>query len=209
MLQPVTLVGSLVRLEPLSLDHVAGLVAASSEDPGAYRWNLMPRSEPAMAAYVTDTIDGWQAGHTLAFATVAVADDRVVGCTRYCRAEYWAWPADSPWHRADGTPDALEVGYTWLAVSAQRSGMNIEAKRLMFALAFDTWAVHRVSLDTDVRNQQSRTAIEALGARFEGVIRAERLGADVTVRDSARYSIILDEWPAVRAHLDARLARHV
>jgi len=207
MLSTVTLVGSLVRLEPVSLDHVDGLVAASQEDPGAYRWNLMPRSRPAMAAYVADTLDGWEAGHTLAFATIAIADDRVVGCTRYCRAEYWAWPDDRPGYRADRTPDVLEVGYAWLAASAQRTGMNIEAKRLMLAHAFETWAVHRVSLDTDVRNQQSRTAIEALGARFEGVIRAERLGADITVRDSARYSIIRHEWPAVRAHLDARLAR--
>jgi len=207
MLEAVTLVGSLVRLEPVSLDHVDGLVAASQEDPGAYRWNLMPRSRPAMAAYVAGAVDGWEAGHTLAFATIAVADDRVVGCTRYCRAEYWAWPDDSPGYRAGRTPDVLEVGYTWLAASAQRTGMNIDAKRLMLGHAFETWAVHRVSLDTDVRNQQSRTAIEALAARFEGVIRAERLGADVTVRDSARYSILRGEWPEVRAHLDARLAR--
>jgi len=106
----------------------------------------------------------------------------------------------------------VEIGYTWLAASAQRTGLNLGAKRLMLAHAFDTWSVHRVSLDTDVRNHQSRQAIEALGARFEGVIRAERIGADATVRDSARFSIVASEWPDVRAHLDRRLhawARHV
>ena len=207
MLDPVVLIGSLVRLEPLAVDHLPGLVAASREDLAAYRWNLMPRSESAMASYVDDAIQHQQDGHSLAFATVRQADDRVVGCTRYCRAEYWAWPADNPHRRHDGTPDAVEVGYTWLSVSAQRTGVNVEAKRLMLAHAFEVWAVHRVSLDTDERNQQSRRAIEALGARFEGVIRVERIGADGTVRDSARYSIIADEWPAVRQLLDARLAR--
>lgn len=209
MLEPITLTGSRVRLEPVSLDHVPALVAASAEDPGAYRWNTMPRSEPAMAAYVADAIDGWRAGHTLAFATVAVAEDRVVGCTRFCRAERWPWPTDSPFHRSDATPDGVEIGYTWLAVSAQRTGINVEAKRLMLAHAFEAWAVHRVSLDTDVRNEQSRTAIAALGATFEGVIRGERMGADLTVRDSARYSIVIAEWPDIRAHLDARLGAYL
>jgi len=170
------------------------------------------RSEPAMATYVADAAEWWRNGDGLTFATVRRADDRVVGCTRFTRAEYWSWADDSTRRRSDGTPDVVEIGYTWLAASAQRTGINVEAKRLMLAHAFDTWKVHRVSLDTDVRNHQSRQAIEALGARFEGVVRAERIGADGTVRDSARFSIIADEWPDVRAHLDRRLAawsRHV
>ena len=208
MLEPITLDGDLARLEPLGPGHLAGLMVASTENPDAYRWNTMPRSEPAMEAYIADALARREAGDTLAFATVRRSDDRVVGCTRFCRAEYWPWPADSPFHRSNATPDAVEVGYTWLAVSAQRTGVNIEAKRLMFGHAFDTWQVHRVSLDTDVRNHQSRTAIEALGARYEGVIRGERMGADITVRDSARYSIIGAEWPEVRSRLDGRLARY-
>jgi RimJ/RimL family protein N-acetyltransferase len=207
MLDTITLTGSLVRLEPLTLDHVGRLVAAWSEDPDAYRWNLMPRSESAMADYVGDTIQGRTDGHTLAFATVRQVDNRLVGCTCYCQAEYWPWPVDSPYRRVDGTPDAVEIGYTWLAVSAQRTGINLEAKRLMLAHAFDIWAVRRVSLDTDQRNEQSRRSIEGLGAQFEGVIRVERIGADGSVRSSARYSIVADEWSAVRRHLDARLAR--
>jgi len=212
MLDAVTLTGSLVRLQPVAPEHVAALVEASSEDPGAYRWNTMPRSEAAMAAYVDQAVEWWRAGDGLAFATIRQVDDRVVGCTRFTRAEYWSWPDDNPFHRDDGTPDVIEIGYTWLAASAQRTGINVEAKRLMLAHAFDRWAVHRVALDTDVRNHQSRQAIEALGARFEGVVRAERIGADGTIRDSARFSIIAAEWPDVRAHLDRRLAawsRHV
>jgi RimJ/RimL family protein N-acetyltransferase len=165
-----------------------------------------------MAAYVDQAVEWWRAGDGLAFATIRQVDDRVVGCTRFTRAEYWSWPDDNPFHRDDGTPDVIEIGYTWLAASAQRTGINVEAKRLMLAHAFDRWAVHRVALDTDVRNHQSRQAIEALGARFEGVVRAERIGADGTIRDSARFSIIAAEWPDVRAHLDRRLAawsRHV
>jgi RimJ/RimL family protein N-acetyltransferase len=206
MLDAVTLTGSLVRLVPVGPEHVDALVAASSEDPGAYRWNTMPRTAAAMAAYVDDAIDWWRRADGLTFATVRLSDDRVVGCTRFTRAEYWDWPDDSPLRRSDGTPDVVEIGYTWLAATAQRTGINVEAKRLMLAHAFDTWAVRRVSLDTDVRNHQSRQAIEALGARFEGVIRVERIGADGTVRDSARFSIIAAEWPDVRAHLDRRLA---
>lgn len=206
MLDAVTLTGSLVRLQPVEAEHVAALVEASSEDPAAYRWNTMPRSASAMAAYVDTAVHRWRQGDGLTFATIRRADDRVVGCTRFTRAEYWAWADDSPLRRPDGTPDVIEIGYTWLAASAQRTGINVEAKRLMLTHAFDTWSVHRVSLDTDVRNHQSRQAIEALGARFEGVVRAERIGADGTVRDSARFSIVASEWPDVRAHLDRRLA---
>jgi RimJ/RimL family protein N-acetyltransferase len=212
VLDPVTLTGSLVRLRPVAPDDVPALVEASSENPDAYRWNTMPRSTEAMATYVDDAVDWWRNGDGLTFATVRRADDRVVGCTRFTRAEYWSWAEGNPLRRTDGTPDVVEIGYTWLAASAQRTGINVEAKRLMLAHAFDTWSVHRVSLDTDVRNHQSRQAIEALGARFEGVIRAERIGADGSVRDSARFSIIASEWPDVRSHLDRRLAawaRHV
>ena len=92
--------------------------------------------------------------------------------------------------------------------TTQTLGSGWDFLRLPLAGPFEVWSTHRVSLDTDVRNEQSRTAIAALGARFEGVIRGERIGADITVRDSARFSIVVDEWPEIRAHLDARLASH-
>jgi N-acetyltransferase len=207
MLEPVVLTGSLTRLEPLSLDHVPALVAASSASPSAYRFNLVPQDEAGMVRLVEAALAARQIGDTLAFATIRRSDGAVVGSTRFVRAEYWPWPDDNPLRRPDGTPDAVEVGYTWLAVSAQRTGVNVEAKRLMFAHAFETWGVRRVSLITDARNEQSRTAIAAVGGRFEGVLRAHRVAADGIVRDSARFSIVADEWPDVRRLLDDRLAR--
>ena len=98
-----------------------------------------------------------------------------------------------------------EIGHTWLAASAQRTGINTEAKFLMLRHAFEVWEVHVVRLRSDQRNARSRSAIERLGARFEGVRRADRPGADGTVRDSAFYSISVAEWPAVRDHLGALL----
>jgi RimJ/RimL family protein N-acetyltransferase len=208
MLERVTLVGALARLEPLTVGHVPALVAASAGHPEAYRYNVVPQGDDAMAAYVDDALTAGEAGDTLAFATVRRADDQVVGSTRFTRAERWPWPTASALHRADGTPDVVEIGNTWLAVAAQRTGVNIDAKRLMLGHAFEVWGVHRVSFITDARNEQSRRAIEALGARFEGVVRAHRIAADTSVRDSARFSIVAAEWPDVRRRLERRLASH-
>jgi RimJ/RimL family protein N-acetyltransferase len=170
-------------------EHVDALVEAVVGGPGAYRWNTMPRSRRGDGVLRRRRRRRWREGDGLTFATVRQVDDRVVGCTRFTRAEYWSWADDKPFRRTDGTPDVVDIGYTWLAASAQRTGINVEAKRLMLAHAFDTWAVHRVSLDTDVRNHQSRQAIEALGARFEGVVRAERIGVR---RNRAGLGPVLD-----------------
>jgi RimJ/RimL family protein N-acetyltransferase len=99
----------------------------------------------------------------------------------------------------------VEIGYTWLAASAQRTRCNTEAKFLLLQHAFETWEVHRVTIRTDERNQRSRAAIARLGAHFEGIRRAEKPGADGSVRDSAMFSIIAAEWPAIRARLRERL----
>ena len=99
----------------------------------------------------------------------------------------------------------VEIGWTWLAAAAQRTPINTEAKLLMLAHAFDHWRVHRVSLMTDARNQRSRNAILRLGARFDGVLRAARPASDGAIRDTAAFSILEAEWPAVRANLEARL----
>jgi len=127
-----------------------------------------------------------------------------VGSTSYLGAERWRWPAGSPRQRTD-RPDVVEIGATWLAASAQRTRCNTEAKLLMLAHAFDVWQVHRVSLKTDARNMTSRRAIERLGARLEGVRRADMPGSDGSVRDSAYYSIVRAEWPEVRQRLEAAL----
>jgi RimJ/RimL family protein N-acetyltransferase len=144
------------------------------------------------------------AGDQLPFATVRRVDGRVVGTTRFSDMLPWSWPTGSPFQRQD-RPDVAEIGHTWLAASAQRTGINTEAKFLMLRHAFEVWEVHVVRLRSDQRNARSRSAIERLGARFEGVRRADRPGADGTVRDSAFYSISVAEWPAVRDHLGALL----
>jgi N-acetyltransferase len=204
-LEPTTLEGEIVRLEPLSLDHVDGLAAASGEDPSLYRWAQVPQGREAMEAYVRTALDWTYEGTALPFAIVRRMDGRVVGSTRFFDAQYWPWPAS---HARYGRayPDVCEIGYSWLGRSSVRTGANVEAKLLMLRHAFESWEVFRVCLHTDVRNERSRTAILALGATFEGVLRAHRLAVDLTPRDSARYSILRGEWPEVQDHLSGRLA---
>ena len=126
------------------------------------------------------------------------------GSTRFWNLERWLWPLGHPLHGRH-TPDACEIGYTWLTQTAIRTPANTEAKFLMLSYALDTWQVLRVCLHTDVRNARSRAAIERLGARFEGVLRF--VAADYTARDSARYSILASEWPAVKERLNRLLQR--
>ena len=139
------------------------------------------------------------------FATVDRKANRVVGSTRFGNIEFWAWPPGNRHQRGEHLPDVVEIGWTWLAGSAQRSGINTEAKLLMLGHAFEHWHVHRVSLMTDARNSRSREAIERLGARFDGVLRAARVASDGGIRDTAAYSILDSEWPAVKNTLQARI----
>lgn len=197
---PSTLTGRTVRLEPMTHDHVDALVVAASESRDTYGWTFVPDGRDAMAAYVATALDGRATDLFTPFVTVRLEDERVVGSTRFL-TERWDWsPADRSRQREDA-PDVVEIGWTWLAPSAQRTAINTEAKLLMLAHAFDEWDVHRVCLRTDRRNERSRAAIERLGARLDGVLRAERPGSDGTVRDTAHYSIVRDEWPAVRQGL--------
>jgi N-acetyltransferase len=136
------------------------------------------------------------------FAQVRLADGQPVGCTAYWDVR--TWPGRDE-------PCAVEIGFTWLAASAQGAGVNAEAKLLLFTYAFETLGVARVDLKTDARNERSRRAIEALGARLEGVLRSWSPswvpGEEGLLRDSAMYSVIAAEWPAVKAALAARVAR--
>ena len=199
----LTLAGNHVRLEPLTLEHVPALVAAFNEDPASFRFSTAPDTEPAMSAWVQDALAGREAGRELPFATYSCAHERIVGSTRFYELERWRSPAEDPQH--DRHPDACLIGYTWLGASAQRTACNTESKLLMLSHAFETWQVHRVGFRIDARNERSRLAVERLGAAFEGVRRAERIGADGTVRDSAFYSILSAEWPAVKQGLISRL----
>ncbi len=203
--QPV-LHGTHVRLEPLERAHIAGLVVAAGGDLALYQWSAVPRGTAEMTHYVGSALAGREAGTAVPFATVRIADGAVVGSSRFFDIERWPWPSGHPGARRSG-PDGCEIGYTWLAASAIRTAANTEAKLLMLTHAFEEWGVRRVCFHTDARNERSRTALARIGAHFEGVLRAHRLGTDLTARDSARFSILAAEWPGVKQRLRERLAR--
>ncbi len=198
------LTGSHIRLEPLSPAHADGLVAASSGDPSLYEWSAVPIGRDAVLRYIETAMNWREAGTALAFATVRIADGVVIGSTRFFDIDYWAWPAGHPRHgRQD--PDVCEIGYTWLAHHAIRTGANTEAKLLMLTHAFEVWGMLRVCLHTDARNKRSQAAIERIGGKFEGELRAHRMASDFTARTSWRYSILESEWPETKRRLTARL----
>jgi RimJ/RimL family protein N-acetyltransferase len=200
VLQVPELAGRIVRLEPLAEAHVDGLVAASAEARETYGYTTVPYGRDAMAGYVRALLAARSTGEAIPFAQVRVADGRTVGVTRFLSLR---------WGPGESLPYAVEIGGTWLAASAQRTGINSEAKLLLLAHAFEGWKVSRVDFKTDARNGRSRAAILALGASFEGVLRnwqpSHVLGEEKELRDSAIYSILDSEWPAVRQALMARL----
>jgi RimJ/RimL family protein N-acetyltransferase len=204
-LEEVELRGRYVRLEPLDHRHVDGLATAAGVDPDLYQWSPVPQSKGEAQKYVETALAWRDAGTAVSFATVRDDDGTVIGSTRFFNLEYWVWP---PGHSLHGrtTPDACEIGYTWLTRSAIRTPANTEAKLLMLTHAFETWKVLRVCLHTDVRNQRSRSAIERIGGQFEGILRSHRMAADFIPRDSARYSIVASEWPLVKQRLSERIA---
>ena len=204
---PVTLEGRHVRLEPLTLHHAEGLLAVTGGPRETYGFTTVPASEEEMRRYIGTALADQEAGRALPFATVDRARGRVVGTTRFGNIEFWNWPAGHPLQRGPDVPDVVEIGWTWLAADAQRTAINTEAKLLMLGHAFERWRVHRVSLMTDARNARSRAAIERLGARFDGVVRAQRMAADGGIRDTACFSILEREWPEVRERLAGRLRR--
>lgn len=205
LVRPVVLEGRHVRLEPLGVDHARDLLAAASGPRQTYGFTTVPADEPSMAGYIEAALRDQEAGRALPFTTVAKATGRVVGSTRFGNIEFWEWPPGNANQRGQDVPDAVEIGWTWLAVDVQRTPVNTEAKLLMLAHAFETWRVHRVSLMTDARNERSRRAILRLGARFDGVLRTARPASDGGIRDTAAFSILENEWPAVKTQLHSRL----
>jgi N-acetyltransferase len=201
---PLVLRGPTVTLRPLSPADAAPLAAAASESRDDYAYTRVPDGVEDAQRYIGNALADREAGRRLPFAIVW--HDRIVGSTSYLDLQRWRWPAGSSIQRSDN-PDAVEIGATWLAASAQRTRCNTEAKYLLLSHAFDVWGVHRVTLKTDARNAQSRRAIERLGAIFEGVRRADMPAQDGSVRNSAYYSIVRAEWPDVRKRLEEALAR--
>ena len=205
IVMPLELRGIEVVLRPLVLDDAAALAEAASESREHYRFNPVPEGLDSARAYIDRALRQRREGRRMPFTVLW--RNRVVGSTSYSDFQPWEWPAGSEKLRVD-RPDAVEVGYTWLAASAQRTRCNTEAKYLLLTHAFDAWRVHRVSLRTDERNSRSRLAIERLGARFEGIRLADMPAQDGTVRNSAFYSILQSEWPEVRKRLESFLQGH-
>jgi RimJ/RimL family protein N-acetyltransferase len=194
--QPIILAGRYVRLEPLLLSHASELFAVLQLDPSVWRW-LPPPPPPTLAdmeTLISAERDAQAGGTKLAFAQIEQATGRVVGSTTYLDIS-----------RRDRR---LEIGSTWIGRPWQRTGINTEAKYLLLRHAFEDLGAVRVQLKTDRRNLQSQAAIERLGAVREGILRKHMLVHDGVIRDTVMYSIVTDEWPAVREHLEAKLNAH-
>ena len=191
--EPVTLAGRIVRLEPLSLDHVPDL-AEVGLDPVIWRWTIArPSSEDDLRAWAEAALANRAAGTEMPFVTIEAATGRPIGSSRYMNIVLE--------HRR------LEIGWTWVAPPWQRSGANREAKLLQLRHAFEVLGCRRVEFKTDSRNEASRDALLGIGAQFEGIFRNHMVMPDGPMRHSAYYSVIDEEWPAVRDRLEASLAR--
>jgi RimJ/RimL family protein N-acetyltransferase len=199
-----TLVGEHVRLEPLEAAHAGPLLAAANESRATYAFTIVPADLAGMEAYVATALAERAAEQSLPFV-VRDATGVVVGSTRFLAIEHWKWGGPPPVPVPEG-PDAVEIGFTWYAERVQRTALNTEAKLLLCTYAFERWRVRRVTWKTDSRNLRSRAAIARLGAQLDGVLRAHRPAADDTVRSTAFYSMLAEEWPAARQRLMARLS---
>ena len=189
------LAGRVVRLEPITPDHEPALWDAARDERIWETTHLLIRTRDDFAVWMDNALDEQARRVAAPFATVDAATGRVLGSTRY--------GSFRPEHRS------LEIGWTWLNPSAWRRGANVEAKLLMLARAFDDLGCVRVEFKTNARNERSRAALAALPAQFEGVHRKHMIVRDGERRDSAWYSVLDDEWPAVRSNLERRLATRV
>ena len=197
------LAGNHIRLEPLEPSHVDGLADAAATDPELYRWTPVPQGAGQAREYIATALAWKSEGTALPFAIVRATDGMVIGSTRFFNIERWPWPAGHERH-GRRAPDVCEIGYTWLNSAAIRTAANTESKLLMLRHAFEEWKVLRVCFHTDARNQRSRAALERIGGKFEGILRAHRLAVDNIARDSARFSITAAEWPEVERRLMVR-----
>lgn len=192
--QPVALEGHGIRLEPLERKHQEGLEAAARDGK---LWELWYTSVPAPGetlAYVETALQGLKDGHMLPWAVREASSGEIVGSTRY--------------HDIVAAADRVEIGYTWYAKRCQRSHVNTACKLLLFSYAFEKIGCKVVGLRTDNFNFTSQRAIEALGAKKDGVIRHHWPRRDGSVRDTVMYSVLAGEWPDVKRHLERRLRKH-
>lgn len=212
MLSPFVLEGAGIRLEPLTMEHVPALAAAAEAERASFGYTWVPDGITDARRYVQAALADRDDGRSVPFAVRRRLGHRIVGSTRFLDLDVFRWPP--PWppgagqgpQPSDGQPPAVaEIGSTWYAASAQRTGINTECKLLMLRHAFDVWSVLRVTLKTDARNAASRASIGRLGAQFEGIRRAHSPAPDGTIRDTAYYSILRPEWPAVCDRLQRRV----
>ena len=190
----IVLEGMGLRVEPLASDHEDGLSAAAAD---GRLWELWFTSVPApggMGAYIAEALAGQELGHMLPWAVRDLASGKILGSTRY--------------HDIVAKNDRVEIGYTWYSQSRQRTHVNTVCKLLLLGHAFDTLGCKVVGLRTDNFNFRSQRAIEALGAKKDGILRHHAIRRDGSVRDSVIYSILAGEWPDVRRHLELRLSRN-
>jgi RimJ/RimL family protein N-acetyltransferase len=188
-IRPVRLEGTLVRLEPLSRDHLADL-AEVAFDERLWRWTLArPVDLATLEAWLQAALDAAAAGTEVPFATIDRPSGRAIGSTRFLNIV--------PEHRR------FEIGWTWVAATHQRTGANREAKRLQLEHAFETLGANRVEFKTDSLNEKSRAALLALGTTFEGIFRNHMIMPEGRLRHSAYYSVTREDWPAIKARLTA------
>ena len=191
--KPVTLEGHGVRLEPLSREHHDGLAAAAADGKLWELWFTSVPEPEQTHAYISGAQAGLEAGHMLPWAVRELASGLIAGSTRY--------------HDIIANVDRVEIGWTWYAKRWQKSHVNTACKLLLLGHAFDQLGCQVVGLRTDNFNFTSQRAIEALGAKKDGVIRHHWPRRNGTVRDTVMYSILAHEWPDVRRHLELRLSR--
>jgi N-acetyltransferase len=194
--------GSLVRLEPLGHQHERDLAEAAEKDRTTYGFTWVPVAAE-VGGYIDAQLERAATGRLVPYAQIDRTTGRAVGATAYWDPRLWPGQEDRL--------QAVEVGFTWLGASAQGTGINAEAKLLLFTHAFENWRVARVDLKTDARNERSRAAIAATGARFEGVLRnwsrSWAPGEEGLLRDSAIFSITSAEWPECKKGLEVRVQR--
>lgn len=192
-IHPVVLQGKLVRLEPLTIDHIDALCSVAF-DEDLWRIGLTTlRTKDDVIRYVENALDLQQKGTALPFVTVEQSSKSVVGSTRF--------------GSIDTANRKVEIGWTWLGKQWQRTGLNTEAKFLMLRHAFEEWKCVRVEFKTDVLNEQSRRAIARLGAKEEGILRKHAISSEGRIRDSIYYSILDDEWSSIKQHFTTHLLR--
>jgi len=203
MVGPVELRGRLVWLRPLALSDVERMRVLVS-DRETFKWGNVPRP-PEVEAYVAKALSMMEKREAVVFATCLADSGEMVGCTRLFDLQRWEWPPGVDPRPGQDVLDGAEIGYTWIAPAWQRTAVNSEAKLLMLQHAFETWRCYRVTLKTDERNEQSRRAIARLGAHFDGILRAFQPAVDGKPRNTAYFTILADEWPRLKAGLEARL----